>query len=121
MKVVDFCIETYFQGDEAVRVACSGELDLNTHTRLRDALEVSLQGQPRSLFLDLSQVTFMAAAGIRVVTDTLVESRTRGVELRLSLSPSARRILDLVGLWWIGVVDDGPALLALAKGSPARS
>ena len=51
-------------------------------------------------------VDHVSIAGLRVLCDASMKSCERGVQLRLITSDEVRQVLDSVGLWWLGVVDD---------------
>ncbi len=105
----EFLVTTERRGSSLV-VGCAGELDIATCGRLEEALGVALSENPRSLIFDGRGITLLASSGIKTMFELARTCRTRGIELDLKLSRPARRILDLVGLWWLGVVDDGLAL-----------
>lgn len=92
------------------RLACFGELDVGTASRFRAAVDEMLASSPTELWLEGAGITFLSAAGITALVDALVKCRDSEVTLHMELSPEARRVLDVVGLWWLGVVDDGIAV-----------
>lgn len=104
-----FFLDVWDEGD-ATTVVCKGELDISTAGRLRESVAEALEARPRRLFLDCSGVSFLSAAGITALVEAVDRARRNGVDLELSLSKKARRVLDVVGLWWLGVVDDGFAV-----------
>jgi anti-anti-sigma factor len=91
-------------------IRCSGELDVSTCRQLRDAWTRALEGEPDLLELDCSGVSLLTAAGIKCLVEAELACRSKGVPLDMSLSAEARKVLDLVGLWWLGVVKDGIAV-----------
>ena len=88
-------------------VACVGEIDLCSARRLRDAIDEALEASPTSIVFDGRGITLLTTAGIRALFHLYEECDKRGVSVDLQLSPQARRVLDLVGLWWLGIVPDG--------------
>lgn len=90
-------------------VSCAGELDVATAIKLSDALDLVLDSRTRSLRFDGCGITLLTAAGIRVLFELSERAKNEGFELDLLLSTHCRRILDRVGLWWLGVLEDGPA------------
>lgn len=106
MRVSDLGIVVSTQRGRTT-IRCSGELDVSTCKELRSAVDGALASGPRSLQLDCSGITLLTAAGIKCLVETQLACRTRGVDLDMTLSPEARKVLDLVGLWWLGVVKDG--------------
>ncbi len=91
-------------------IRCSGELDVSTCKELRDAVTRSLTGDPEQLELDCSGVSLLTAAGIKCLVEADLACRAKGIPLDMKLSPEARKVLDVVGLWWLGVVKDGIAV-----------
>lgn len=53
------------------------------------------------------EITLLTCHGIEVLFELMRSAAQRGVLVTLDLSPAARKVLDLVGLWWLGVVSDG--------------
>jgi anti-anti-sigma factor len=98
------------QGAEAVLIGCSGELDLATCPRLEEALAMVLAENPSRLVFDGSEISLLSSPGIRCLFGLSQICKQRGIQLELKFSDEARRVLDLVGLWWLGVLDDGPAV-----------
>ena len=108
MRVSDLSIVVDIRGDRTT-IRCSGELDVTTCRELRDAVSRALSGEPSSLELDCSGISLLTAAGIKCLVETDLACRNRGVALDMKLSAEARKVLDVVGLWWLGVVKDGIA------------
>lgn len=50
--------------DEATVLTVAGEVDLATAPALESAIEAALGGKPTALIIDLSQVSFLASAGM---------------------------------------------------------
>jgi anti-anti-sigma factor len=92
--------------DATTKVVCKGEIDVITSGQFREAVEKALAEGPRRLELDLSNVDHVSAAGVKTLVQTAASIQDSGVQSTWSFSEPARRILDLVGLWWLGVVDD---------------
>ncbi len=105
----DFRLVVHSRGSHA-RLACAGELDIATVPELETALVTCVETSPSVLWLDLNEVSLLSSSGIDHILGGMALCRERGIALELSLSKSARRILDLVGLWWVGVIDDGLAI-----------
>lgn len=105
----DFSLSVRIRDGESL-IECDGELDISTCHNFEVAVDLCFRQQPATIHADLRGVTFIAAAGIAQIVRLVERCRTAGVDLRFDLSPPVRRILDLVGLWWIGVIDDGIAV-----------
>lgn len=95
---------------EHPEITISGDLDAPGSVRLREALELALEGGPNALTVDGRGIRRIGVAGLTVLADLVGLCRELGVRLDLELSASARRMLDSVGLWWLGVIDQGPSL-----------
>lgn len=105
----EFLVTTQRRGSSMV-VGCSGELDVATSGRLEEALSIALEQRPTQLVLDGRGISLLTSSGITTLFKLAQSCRRRAIRLELKLSQPARRILDLVGLWWLGVVDDGLAV-----------
>jgi anti-sigma B factor antagonist len=70
-----------------VVVAASGDLDLMTAPELADAIQAAARKEPKALIVDLSQLDFLASAGMSLL-----------IEAHRDIGPKAR----------FGVVADGP-------------
>lgn len=106
MRVSNLTIDVERRGGTTT-VRCAGELDVSTCKDLQAALADALAVTPTRLELDCSEVSLLTAAGIKCLVQAEVSCRNRGVDLEMTLSPEVRKVLDLVGLWWLGVVKDG--------------
>ena len=80
-------------------VALAGELDLAVATKLWEALEPLLDGAPRCLVLDLSDVEFMDSTALSVLVRAHRRLMHDGGELVIRRpSDAAARILEVTGL-----------------------
>jgi anti-anti-sigma factor len=73
-----------------------GEVHLATANLLRDALAEAIADDP-SVVVDMEAVTFIDAAGLRVVLQAAASLNGSG-PLRLTNAPLVERLLELVGL-----------------------
>src|SRR5262245_57332108 len=80
-------------------VRASGDLDLTTAPRLREAvIAVVVRGQPR-IIVDLQSVDFIDSTGLGVLVGLLKRTRSQGGDLRVVSTRSAlRKVLDFTGL-----------------------
>ncbi|HYO61086.1 MAG TPA: STAS domain-containing protein [Actinomycetota bacterium] len=106
MRVGDLSVSVDHAAGRSI-IRCSGELDVSTCKALQAALRKALLSKPAALELDCAGVTLLTAAGIKCLVEAEVACRSRSIDLEMKLSPEARKVLDLVGLWWLGVVKDG--------------
>ena len=106
---MDFHIRTKHHA-AGVTLTCIGELDSLASTRLDEAVALCLEREPQALHIDATSLTLLTSAGVGCFVAAAKQCHDRGIEFSLATSKQGRRILDLVGLWWLGVVDDGMAL-----------
>jgi anti-sigma B factor antagonist len=81
-----------------LRVAVRGEVDLSSRDRLLEALTVAIATTAKPIEVDLSQVTFLDAAGI----GALIAAHTNARNHRLTLSVYGaaglvRQVLEITG------------------------
>jgi anti-sigma B factor antagonist len=74
--------------ERTVVVAVSGDLDIATVPELTEAIQAAVRKEPAALIVDLSQVAFLASAGMSLL-----------IAVHQEIGPSAR----------FGVVADGPS------------
>lgn len=95
---------------DRTKITCSGALDLLPAEKVREAVRSALERDVGTVVLDCSGVTLLTSAGITALVDSAVEARQARKILELRFGTHVRRILDQVGLWWLGVIDDGVAI-----------
>ena len=77
-----------------------GEVDLATYDEVSRLLHEHLEVADGDLRIDLSEVTFFSAAGVRALLEAADVARRRGVALRIDrLSRSAAMVLSASGAW----------------------
>jgi anti-sigma B factor antagonist len=87
------------------RLLVVGELDYGTAPRLARFLSDLLDAGYRRIDLDLSRLTFLAAAGLSVFREATVRFEEAGGRLRLvGVTPRVTRILRITGLDTVLVV-----------------
>ena len=80
-------------------MSVQGDLDLDTAPLVQATLVQALEGAER-VCLELSEVSFFGAAGVRVVIAAQLHAASRGRQLRLSgVHGITERILVLTGLY----------------------
>ena len=102
---------------DGVRVVrAAGELDVVTTPELyADACRAAGHGEP--VVLDLTAVTFLDSAGVRLVDVLARECASRAVTLRVAAPPGSpsRHVLELVGMVDGLVCDDVPSAVAQVR------
>lgn len=84
---------------EPTVVEVGGELDLATAPRLSLALDMAERHGSRSIVLDLAELRFVDASGLRVLVDAARRAREGGWSLSgRNPSPPVSKLLELVGL-----------------------
>jgi anti-sigma B factor antagonist len=76
-----FAIRTSSDQDTTT-IAISGELDLATSDRLREAIRAAENGTPRRIVLDMEELTFMDSSGLNVMLEAQRRARLNGHHLR---------------------------------------
>jgi anti-sigma B factor antagonist len=81
---------------DGYRLVVEGELDLATAPALAEQLTAAERARPGVVTLDLSELSFISAAGMRVVLDAARRARSGGWRLVvLNPQPLIRRLLAL--------------------------
>lgn len=107
----DLLVEIDARRPDAV-VACAGEIDIATCSRVEEAVEACLGRETASLTLDCSRVSFFAACGVDLVLRTMGLCAARGIQFRLRLSSPARRVFDVLDMSWVDAFDPKKQILA---------
>ncbi len=80
-------------------VTVAGEIDISTAPRLDDQLVTILASGGRHLIVDLDPVSFIDAAGLRVLSLAARQAAASGGSLHLVCArPRTRRLLAITGL-----------------------
>jgi anti-anti-sigma factor len=82
-------------------LSCSGELDGENTSKLRDAIEMTLETQPRILEFDGTRLSFIDGRGIEALLHLSGECVRRGIVARISCSPPVSALLNKMGLSWL--------------------
>jgi anti-sigma B factor antagonist len=79
-------------------VSISGEIDLSTASVFEEAITGALDDDPPVLVIELSQVRFMASAGLRVLA-AAHEKASKSVQVAIvANNPATSRPIELTGL-----------------------
>jgi anti-sigma B factor antagonist len=79
-------------------VAVGGEIDLSTAPAFEAAVATALNEEPAVLVIDLSEVTFMASVGLRILVATQ-EGLRKSVQVAVvANNPATSRPIKMTGL-----------------------
>ncbi len=85
-------------GDVAI-IDCSGDVDLYTSPRLREALLAQIQSGAKSVLVNMGEVGYIDSSGIATLVEGLQLSRTTQTRFGLfALRRNARSVLELARL-----------------------
>lgn len=91
-----------------VRLAVRGELDLATADQVAERLR-ALRGRGEAVLLDLDELEFMDAAGLRVVLSAAEEARKDGWSFTVTRgSAPVRRLYELLDIERLVPLDGEP-------------
>ncbi|BBX46937.1 STAS domain-containing protein [Mycobacterium cookii] len=79
-------------------VSIGGEVDLSTAPAFEAAITTALEEQPPVLVIDLSDVTFMASVGLRILVATQDENRDAVRVAIVANSSATARPIQMTGL-----------------------
>ncbi|GII80334.1 anti-sigma factor antagonist [Sphaerisporangium rufum] len=97
-----------------------GEIDRNESSRLGASIDEALREGPPRLLFDLSRLSFIDSAGLRLLVMACSHARRGGGSCALcSLCPAPRKIMDLTGLK--AAFDIYPDLGTALDGGPLES
>jgi anti-anti-sigma factor len=82
-------------------LSCSGELDGENTSKLRDAIEMTLETQPSILEFDGTRLSFIDKRGIDALLHLAGECVRRGIVARIYCSPPVSALLSKMGLSWL--------------------
>ncbi|XVU28555.1 STAS domain-containing protein [Actinoplanes sp. CA-054009] len=84
--------------DTVIRL--SGEIDMDNSAQLRQFLEGVLQReQPRSLVIDMGEVTFLGSAGIHALVHCHTSADRLGGRIEIHHArPQVRQVLEICGM-----------------------
>jgi anti-anti-sigma factor len=99
----DLVVSVEDAGEELL-IRCAGELTPATTHRLLDAVEAGIARGAKRIGVDCSDVGAPGSAAIKALVEIHSRCAAAGASLRLVVAPTARRVLDVVGLPWLGVV-----------------
>jgi anti-sigma B factor antagonist len=92
------CVVSERSVDDVTIVAASGVVDMLTAPQLEEALRAALDKKPGNLVVDLTEVEFLASAGMGVLVAAHDEAGTGTRLCVVAEGPSTSRPLKLVGI-----------------------
>ena len=96
MSLLDVRVQ---EGDGAVHLELSGELDLSTAPQVEDCLRTVEERRPPLVVLDLRELRFMDSTGLRLILSA--DARAREESRRFGIVPgpeSVQRVFEITGL-----------------------
>jgi len=98
-------VETSAEG-ESMRIIVSGEIDLANAAAVDDELRAAISHQPAAVSVDLTDLSYMDSAGIRILF--ALASRLQALrivlELIVPLDSPTRRLIELSGFESIATI-----------------
>jgi anti-anti-sigma factor len=87
-------------GDDTVRIAVAGEVDLVNATTVEQRITEAITNQISAVTLDLTALEYIDSAGLRVLFTLAARLETLQIAIELVVAPksSVRRLVDLSGL-----------------------
>jgi anti-anti-sigma factor len=92
------CVVSERSVDDVTIVAAAGVVDMLTAPQLEEALRAALDKKPGNLVVDLTEVEFLASAGMGVLVAAHDEAGTVTRLCVVAEGPSTSRPLKLVGI-----------------------
>jgi anti-anti-sigma factor len=96
--VTDAKVETSAE-DGSMHITLSGEIDLANAAVVEDEIRAAVSNQPTTVSVDLTDLTYMDSAGIRIlfVLASRLQALRIVLELIVPLDSPTRRIVELSG------------------------
>jgi anti-sigma B factor antagonist len=93
--------------DKIAILDCSGDVDLSSSPRLREALLAEIKAHCPSVLVNMSGVTYIDSSGIATLVEGLQLSRQTKTRFGLfGLRPNARSVLELARLHKVFTIFD---------------
>lgn len=112
-------LEIKNQSDQITHLALRGRLDTAGVTQVDLGFTAHTVPRAKPLLLDMSEVTFLASLGLRMLLTVAKALHSRGAKMvLLSPQPAVRQVLSVSGFDQLMPVhnDEGTALAFLARG-----
>lgn len=88
------------EADGSVRLSLAGEIDLANAAEFEIQINAAVDNQATGVTVDLTEVTYIDSAGVRILITLASRLELRGIALRV-VGPSgslARRVIEITGL-----------------------
>lgn len=87
------------RAEGALVLAVSGEVDLDTADKLREAVLGTFTEQPTSVRVDLTDVSFLNSSGLNALLAGLKRADEDGVSYAVvNAQPDVHKVIEMVGL-----------------------
>jgi anti-sigma B factor antagonist len=110
--------ESFTLLDDIVQVRLSGRLDLEGTQAVNEPFSAATKERRSKIIVDLSEVTFLASVGIRLLlTSARAQANLGGKLILAAPRPAVRKVIEAAGIdQLIGVVADVESARASLKG-----
>jgi anti-anti-sigma factor len=97
--MTDALVQAVTDGD-TVCITLKGEIDMANATLVEDEVADAITNQMTTVSIDLTEVTYLDSAGLRILFGLVDRLPTLQIDLELvaSLTSPARRVIELSGL-----------------------
>jgi anti-anti-sigma factor len=85
--------------DRSMRISLSGEIDLANAAAVEDEIREAVSNQPAVVSVDLSDLTYLDSAGVRILfaLASRLQALRIALELIVPVDSSTRRLIELSG------------------------
>jgi len=95
------------KAEGSVTVTVSGDIDMSSSTKMRDALTPLFQNNDKIIVVDLSGVSYIDSSGIATLVEGLQWSRNSNNKFRLAaLAPGVKDVFEIARLLTVFEVFD---------------
>jgi anti-sigma B factor antagonist len=87
------------RAEDALVLAVSGEVDLDTADKLREAVLDTFSEHPKSVRVDLTGVSFLNSSGLNALLAGLKRAEEDGIPYAVvNAQPDVHKVIEMVGL-----------------------
>lgn len=85
--------------NRSIHIALSGEIDLANAATVEDELQAAIPHQPSAVSVDLTDLSYMDSAGIRILFTLASRLKPLRIQLKLTvpLDAPTRRLIEISG------------------------